>query len=122
RLNGISHWIMWEFAALFEHVGTVRDGVNTLARPRAISDRPEARPLVVSRGEIRFEGVSFAYGGTRRVVDGLSLVIRPGEKIGLVGRSGAGKSTVVNLLLRFYDVEAGRILIDRQDIATVTQD
>jgi len=122
RLNGISHWIMWEFASLFEHVGTVRDGIDTLARPLAIVDRPEAAPLVVSRGEIRFEHVRFGYGGERRVVDDLSLVIRPGEKIGLVGRSGAGKSTVVNLLLRFYDVAGGRILIDGQDIAAVTQD
>jgi ATP-binding cassette subfamily B multidrug efflux pump len=122
RLNGISHWIMWEFASLFEHVGTVRDGINTLARPRAIEDRPGATELAVSRGEIRFEHVSFGYGSARRVVDDLSLYIRPGEKIGLVGRSGAGKSTVVNLLLRFYDVEAGRIPIDGQDIAAVTQD
>ena len=122
RLNGISHWILWEFAALFEHVGTVRDGINTLARRRAVVDRPGAPPLVVSRGEIRFEHASFSYGGVRKVVDDLSLHIRPGEKIGLVGRSGAGKSTVVNLLLRFYDVEAGRILIDGQDIAAVTQD
>ena len=122
RLNGISHWILWEFAALFEHVGTVRDGINTLARRRAVTDRPGAPPLIVPRGEIRFEHVRFAYGGERQVVDDLSLHIRPGEKIGLVGRSGAGKSTVVNLLLRFYDVEAGRILIDGQDIAGVTQD
>ena len=122
RLNGISHWIMWEFAALFENIGTVQDGINTLARRRSVVDRADARPLEVSRGEIRFERVDFAYGGERKVIDDLSLVIRPGEKIGLVGRSGAGKSTVVNLLLRFYDVERGRILIDGQDIAGVTQD
>ncbi len=122
RLNGISHWIMWEFAALFENIGTVQDGINTLARRRTVVDRADARPLEVSRGEIRFEHVDFAYGGERKVIDDLSLVIRPGEKIGLVGRSGAGKSTVVNLLLRFYDVERGRILIDGQDIAGVTQD
>jgi ATP-binding cassette subfamily B multidrug efflux pump len=122
RLNGISHWIMWEFASLFEHVGTVRDGINTLARPNAVVDLPGAPPLEVSHGEIRFEHVSFSYGGARKVVDDLSLHIRPGEKIGLVGRSGAGKSTVVNLLLRFYDVEIGRILVDGQDIAGVTQD
>ena len=121
RLNGISHWVMWEFAALFEHIGTVQDGINTLARRRSVVDRPGAVPLVVDRGEIRFEQVRFAYGGKRTVVDDLSLVIRPGEKIGLVGRSGAGKSTLVNLLLRFYDVESGRILIDGQDIAGVTQ-
>jgi ATP-binding cassette subfamily B multidrug efflux pump len=126
RLNGISHWMMWEMAALFEHIGTVQDGLNTLSRHRTVLDRPDAKPLVVSRGELRFEQVGFSYGATgpeaRKVVDRLSLHIRPGEKIGLVGRSGAGKSTVVNLLLRFYDVAEGRILIDGQDIAHVTQD
>ncbi len=122
RLNGISHWIMWEMATLFEHVGTVADGIQMLSRPRAVVDTPGAQPLVVRQGEIRLEGVRFAYGGTRTVIDGLDLVIRPGEKIGLVGRSGAGKSTVVNLLLRFHDVAAGRVLIDGQDIAQVTQD
>jgi ATP-binding cassette subfamily B multidrug efflux pump len=126
RLNGMSHWIMWEMAALFEHVGTVQDGINTLARSHLVVDRPDAQALKVSRGEIRFEHLSFAYGATgpqaRRVIDNMTLVIRPGEKIGLVGRSGAGKSTIVNLLLRFYDVEQGRILIDGQDIAQVTQD
>ena len=122
RLNGISHWVMWEFASLFEHIGTVQDGINTLARPLAVTDRDGAAPLKVTRGEIRFEQVGFAYGGTTRVIDQLSLRIRPGEKIGLVGRSGAGKSTIVNLLLRFHDVESGRVLIDGQDIAAVTQD
>jgi ATP-binding cassette subfamily B multidrug efflux pump len=101
RLNGISHWIMWELASLFEHVGTVQDGINTLARRHAVVDRPGAAALEVPRGEIRFEHVRFAYGGERRVIEDLSLTIRPGEKIGLVGRSGAGKSTIVNLLLRF---------------------
>ncbi|MFT3664857.1 ABC transporter ATP-binding protein [Piscinibacter sp.] len=129
RLNGISHWIMWELASLFEHVGTVQDGINTLARPHRVVDRLGAQPLAVTRGEIRFEAVDFDYGRARdaqsaapRVIETLSLVIRPGEKIGLVGRSGAGKSTIVNLLLRFHDIEAGRILIDGQDIAGVTQD
>jgi ATP-binding cassette subfamily B multidrug efflux pump len=122
RLNGISHWVMWEMAALFEHIGTVQDGINTLSRPHAVLDAPDAKPLTVSRGDVRFERVGFAYGGTRRVIDGLSLHIRPGEKVGLVGRSGAGKSTVVNLLLRLYDVEGGRVLIDGQDISQVTQD
>jgi len=121
RLNGISHWVMWEMAALFEHIGTVQDGMNTLSRPHAVVDRPDARPLQVSRGEIRFEDVSFGYGGERMVVENLSLDIRAGEKIGLVGRSGAGKSTLINLLLRFYDIERGRVLIDGQDIAGVTQ-
>jgi len=122
RLSGMSHWVMWELASLFEHVGTVQDGLTMLARPRTLRDRPQARELQVTRGEIRFEHVDFDYGGARKVIAGLDLVIRPGEKIGLVGRSGAGKSTVVNLLLRLYDVQGGRILVDGQDIAAVTQD
>ena len=122
RLNGISHWVMWEMATLFEHVGTVQDGIATLARPRTVLDRDGAAELAVPRGEVRFEQVDFSYGGARKVIEGLNLHIRPGEKIGLVGRSGAGKSTVVNLLLRFYDVQGGRILIDGQDIAGVSQD
>jgi ATP-binding cassette subfamily B multidrug efflux pump len=122
RLNGISHWVMWEMASLFEHVGTVQDGIATLSRPQTVLDQPGAPALEVPRGEIRFEGVGFAYGGGRRVIDGLSLHIRPGEKIGLVGRSGAGKSTLVNLLLRFHDLQQGRIVIDGQDVAGVTQD
>ena len=128
RLNGISHWVMWEMASLFEHVGTVQDGITTLARPQAVVDAADAKPLVVTRGELRFDNVDFDYGaragegGKRKVIDRLSMHIRPGEKIGLVGRSGAGKSTVVNLLLRFHDVAGGRILIDGQDIAHATQD
>ncbi len=122
RLNGISHWIMWELATLFENVGTVQDGIRTFARATTVTDAPQAQPLRATRGEVRFEHVRFHYGGAKRVIDDLSLVIRPGERIGLVGRSGAGKSTVVNLLLRFYDLEAGRILIDGQDIAAVTQE
>ncbi len=122
RLNGISHWIMWEMATLFEHIGTVQDGISTLARSHAVVDAPAAPPLVITRGDIRFEHVSFAYGGARKVIDDLSLHIRPGEKIGLLGRSGAGKSTIVNLLLRFYDIDSGRILVDGQDIALATQD
>jgi ATP-binding cassette subfamily B multidrug efflux pump len=122
RLNGISHWVMWEMASLFEHIGTVQDGMATLSRARSVVDAPGAKPLEVSRGEVRFEHVRFGYSGKKTVIDDLSLVIRPGEKIGLVGRSGAGKSTVVNLLLRLYDLDGGRILIDGQDIAKVTQD
>ena len=122
RLNGISHWVMWEMAALFEHIGTVQDGITTLSKARSVVDREDAVPLAVTRGEIRFENVRFAYGGENTVIDGLDLVIRPGEKIGLVGRSGAGKSTIVNLLLRFYDTEGGRITIDGRDIARATQD
>jgi ATP-binding cassette subfamily B multidrug efflux pump len=126
RLNGISHWVMWEMASLFEQIGTVQDGINTLARSPTVLDRPGAEPLRVTRGDIRFEQVSFAYGAAASpagpVIDRLNLHIRPGEKIGLVGRSGAGKSTIVNLLLRFYDIGHGRVLIDGQDIALATQD
>jgi ATP-binding cassette subfamily B multidrug efflux pump len=121
RLNGISQWVMWELAELFEHVGTVRDGMATLTKPHAVVDRPGAKPLVVTHGEVRFDNVRFGYGSPQPVLDGLTLTIRPGEKIGLVGRSGAGKSTIVNLLLRFYDVEDGAITIDGQDIAGVSQ-
>ena len=122
RLNGISHWVMWEMATLFEHIGTVQDGMATLSRPRAVVDRADAVALKVTRGEVRFENVGFSYGNGRNVIEGLDLVIQPGEKIGLVGRSGAGKSTIVNLLLRLYDLQEGRVLIDGQDIAGVTQD
>jgi ATP-binding cassette subfamily B multidrug efflux pump len=108
-------------AELFEHIGTVQDGMNTLSRPQAVVDRPDAKPLAVPHGDIRFEQVQFAYNRGAPVIDKLDLHIRPGEKIGLVGRSGAGKSTVVNLLLRFYDLDGGRILIDGQDVAGVTQ-
>jgi len=125
RLGNMSHWIMWEFAALFENIGTVRDGLSTLSMPRTVQDAPAARPLVVSRGEVRFESVRFVYdgAGTQKpaVIDGFDLTLAPGEKVGLVGRSGAGKSTLVNLLLRFYDLTSGRILIDGQDISQVSQ-
>ena len=122
RLKGMSHWIMWEVASLFENIGTVQDGLETIAREHGLVDRPAARPLVIGQGGIAFERVRFHYGKDRGVLDDLSLAIAPGEKVGLVGPSGAGKSTVVNLLLRFYDTESGRILIDGQDIAGVTQD
>lgn len=122
RLQGMSHWIMWEMTSLFESVGTVQDGINTLSRPRAIEDAAEAKVLSVPHGEVRFEDVSFSYGQGTRVIEKLNLTVKPGEKIGLIGRSGAGKSTLVNLLLRFHDVEAGRILIDGQNISGVTQD
>jgi ATP-binding cassette subfamily B multidrug efflux pump len=121
RLNGMSHWVMWEMASLLEQVGTVRDGINTLTRPHLVTDEPDAQPLVVKQADVRFDNVLFCYGGTTPVIDRLSLHIRSGEKIGLVGRSGAGKSTLVNLLLRFYDIEQGRISIDGQDIREVTQ-
>ncbi len=122
RIRAMSNWVLWEVGSLFENIGTVQDGINTLARPHDIVDRPDATELAVPRGEIRFDAVHFHYGKEAGVIEGLDLVIRPGEKVGLVGRSGAGKSTLVNLLLRFYDPEAGRILIDGQDIAGVTQD
>jgi len=127
RMQGMSQWIIWEIATLFEDVGVVQDGIETIARERAIQDAPAATPLVVSAGAIRFEAVTFNYGkpigsADRPVLDRLTLDIAPGEKVGLVGRSGAGKSTLTNLLLRFYDLEQGRILVDGQDIAEVTQD
>ena len=129
RVSGHAHWVMWEMTTLFESVGTIQDGINTLTKPRTVVDAPDAQPLQVTQGEVRFDNVSFAYdsrgdalGKGRPVIDALQLTIRPGEKIGLIGRSGAGKSTLVNLLLRFHDVHAGRILIDGQDIAHVTQD
>ena len=123
RLQGMSHWIMWEMTSLFENIGTVQDGMKTLSRPRTVLDATDATVLQVPQGEVRFEHASFRYGdGGRRVIDDLNLTVKPGEKIGLVGRSGAGKSTLVNLLLRFHDLESGRILIDGQDIAHVTQD
>jgi ATP-binding cassette subfamily B multidrug efflux pump len=122
RLNGISHWVMWEMATLFEHIGTVQDGMATLSRARSVVDRAGAAELKVTRGELHFDDVGFSYGNGKKVIAGLTLTIQPGEKIGLVGRSGAGKSTVVNLLLRLYDIQEGRVLIDGQDIAGVTQD
>ena len=122
RLNGISHWMMWEVAMLFEHIGTIQDGITTLSKPHSVVDQPHAKALQVQQGDIRFQNVRFAYGGERTVIDGLNLHIQPGEKIGLVGRSGAGKSTIVNLLLRFYDIEGGQLLVDGQDVSRVTQD
>lgn len=121
RLIGMSHWVMWEMASLLEQVGTVRDGITTLSRAHLVTDDPHSKPLRIDHADIRFEDVVFCYGGNIPVIDHFSLHVRPGEKIGLVGRSGAGKSTIVNLLLRFYDVEQGRILIDEQDIKYVTQ-
>ena len=121
RLNGISHWVMWELASLFENIGTVRDGINMLSKRQAVVDREQAPELKVREGQIRFESVRFTYDDNRNVIHDLDLLIRPGEKVGLVGPSGAGKSTVTNLLLRLYDLRSGRILIDGQDIAQVSQ-
>ncbi|HDR8951884.1 TPA: ABC transporter ATP-binding protein [Burkholderia vietnamiensis] len=123
RLSSYSHWIMWEMTELFENVGTIQDGINTLTKVRSVRDAPDATALTVPRGEIVFDNVRFAHEEhDTPVFDGLNLTIRPGERIGLIGRSGAGKSTLVNLLLRFYDVDGGSIRIDGQDIAHVTQD
>lgn len=122
RLKGMSHWIMWEIASLFEHIGTLHDGLETIARDRDLEDSPAAAALAVDKGRIAFEKVSFHYGRRGGLLEDFSLEIAPGEKLGLVGASGAGKSTVVNLLLRFYDTEAGRVTIDGQDIAKVSQE
>ncbi|MBV7299212.1 ABC transporter ATP-binding protein/permease [Enterovibrio sp. NIFS-20-8] len=122
RINGMSKWIMWEIGSLFENIGTVVDGMGTLAKPVEVVDRLNAPALDVPNGEIRFKDVSFHYGESKGVIEKLNLTIKPGEKVGLVGRSGAGKSTLVNLLMRFHDVERGEIRIDGQNISEVTQD
>ena len=131
RIIGMSGWILWVVAGIFENIGVVQEGMETISRANQVVDSADSNALRVTKGDIRFEHVDFHYGqapagaGTARrggVIHDLSLHIRAGEKVGLVGRSGAGKSTLVNLLLRFYDLESGRILIDGQDIAAVTQD
>jgi ATP-binding cassette, subfamily B, multidrug efflux pump len=122
RLNQMSNMIMRNVSGLFEDVGLVQNGVQTISRANLVTDAPDAKPLVVTRGEIRFENVRFHYGREAGVIENFTLTVRPGEKLGLVGRSGAGKSTLVNLLLRFYDLQGGRILIDGQDVAHVTQE
>jgi len=122
RVSNMSHWIMWQMASLFESIGTVQDGIATLTRAVKVQDAPDAGALAVTRGEVVFDQVRFGYSGERQVIDGLSLTVKPGEKIGLVGHSGAGKSTLINLLLRFHDLGDGQIRIDGQDIATVTQE
>ncbi|MPZ37968.1 MAG: ATP-binding cassette domain-containing protein [Rhizobiales bacterium] len=122
QLTNMSRQIAVQITDLFEEVGIVQEGMMTIARPLQLVDPPGAKPLVVKDGGIAFENVRFGYGRETGVLDQFSLAVRPGEKIGLVGRSGAGKSTVVNLLLRFFDLEEGRILIDGQDIAKATQE
>jgi ATP-binding cassette, subfamily B, multidrug efflux pump len=127
RMQGMAHWMLWEIAALFEDFGIVRDGVETIARPHAVIDIPDAKSLIVSAGKITFANLNFNYGQAptaqgHTVIDDFNLIIKPGEKVGLVGRSGAGKSTIANLLLRFYDVGSGKILIDDQNVASVTQE
>ncbi|WP_443748311.1 ABC transporter ATP-binding protein [Asticcacaulis solisilvae] len=121
RILNMSSWVMFQVTSLFENIGTVQNGIETISRPHTVVDTAGARPLDVSKGEIRFEHIAFSYGEVAAVRD-FDLTIRPGEKIGLVGPSGAGKSTVVNLFLRLYDLSGGRILIDGQDIAAVTQE
>jgi ATP-binding cassette subfamily B multidrug efflux pump len=122
RVVTMSGWVMWTAIAIFDGIGQVQEGMRTFAVPRAVADVPHAPALVAKQGDIRFENVTFHYGKGTGVIENFSLHIAPGEKVGLVGRSGAGKSTLVNLLLRFYDVEAGRILVDGQDIARVDQE
>jgi len=122
RLHGMAHWIMWEVSALFENIGTVVDGMETLSKPLTVVDQPQAKALQVTAGAIHFDHVNFQYDDSRTVIDDLDLNIKPGEKVGLVGRSGAGKSTTVNLLLRFYDVSQGHISIDGQNIAAIKQE
>ena len=122
RLNGMSGWIMWAVSSFFRNLGVIAEGMKTIAQPIELVDRPNAPKLALSEGRITVDQVSHHYGRGAGGLDRLSLTIAPGEKVGLVGRSGAGKSTLVKLLLRFYDAEGGRILIDGQDIAQVTQD
>lgn len=122
RLYGMAQWFMWEVSSLFENIGTVHDGINTLSRPQSVTDKADAKPLQIQAGAIDFDQVRFHYGQKSGVLEDFNLNIAAGEKVGLVGRSGAGKSTLVNLLLRFYDVEGGAIRIDQQNIADVTQE
>jgi ATP-binding cassette subfamily B multidrug efflux pump len=122
RINGMSQWIMWEISSLFENIGTVQDGANTLTKPFSITDQPNAQALQVNQGSIAFNNLSFDYGEGKNVIERFNLTINSGEKIGLVGRSGAGKSTLVNLLLRFYDVSKGSLTIDGQEISQVSQE
>lgn len=122
RINGMSQWIMWEVSALFENIGTVYDGMSMMTKPHDVTDVEDASKLSAAKGHIVYDDVRFHYGKAAGVIDGLTLDIKAGEKVGLVGRSGAGKTTLMNLLLRFYDLESGRITIDGQDIAGVTQD
>jgi ATP-binding cassette, subfamily B, multidrug efflux pump len=122
QIVSMSGWVAFEVMGIFENVGTVQEGMKTISRPLTMQDKPDAKPLAVTRGEIRLENVSFSYGDGDRVLDELNLTIRPGEKIGLVGRSGVGKTTLVNLILRFFEPQEGRILIDGQDIADVREE
>ncbi|MGA8146661.1 MAG: ABC transporter ATP-binding protein [Gallionellaceae bacterium] len=122
QITNMAGWVSFEIAGIFENIGVVQDGMVTISVPHTLVDEPDARPLAVTRGEIRFDQVSFSYGAGKPVLDDIDLIVHPGERIGLVGRSGAGKSTLVNLLLRFFDIQQGRITIDGQDIRHVTQE
>jgi ATP-binding cassette, subfamily B, multidrug efflux pump len=122
QIVNIAGWVAMQVTSIFENIGVIQEGMMTIARPIMLTDRTDAPAIKVTHGEIVFEDVRFGYGRESGVIDGLNLTVRPGEKIGLIGRSGAGKSTVVNLLLRFFDLEGGRILVDGQDIAAVTQE
>ncbi|MDG6895538.1 ABC transporter ATP-binding protein [Volucribacter amazonae] len=122
RVANLSQWVMWESARLFENIGTVNDGMNTLSKPHTIVDKTNAAELKVNQGEIQFNHVSFAYDPHKPLLQDFNLTIKAGEKVGLIGRSGAGKSTIVNLLLRFYEAQAGQITIDGQDITQVKQE
>jgi len=122
RLHGMSQWIMWEMGALFENIGVLFDGMTMLSKEREVLDEPDAQDLQVTKGAIEFDNVGFQYGRDIGVIDNLTLSIKPGEKIGLVGRSGAGKTTLTNLLLRLFDVETGEIRVDGKPIRSVTQE
>lgn len=122
RLNGMSHWIIWEVSSLFENIGTTMDGIKTISQPREVMDKPDAPALPKAKGNIQFKNVSFHYGKGSGVIDHIDLNFKPGEKVGLVGRSGSGKSTLVNLLLRFYDVEDGELLVDGYNVSDVQQE
>ncbi len=122
RLTGMSHWIMWEISSLFENIGTVQDGINTISIPQTITDSDSVSDLEIGQGEIQFKDVHFAYNNDDVVFDNLNLTIAGGEKVGIVGRSGAGKSSLVNLLLRFFDIQSGKLTIDQQELRNVSQD
>ena len=122
RLNAMTGWIMWALTSFFRQLGVVAEGMQTIAQPISLVDDPLAKPLKLNKGKIEIQSLTHHYGRDSGGLDAIDLTIEPGEKIGLIGRSGAGKSTLVKLLLRFYDPESGRILMDGQDITKVTQD
>lgn len=122
RLNGMSGWIMWVTIRLFEHAGVIREGLRSIAVPQIVVDKPGAQPIKITKAAVEIENLSHHYGKGRGGLDGINLSIPAGQKVGLIGRSGAGKSSLVNLLLRFQDAEGGRILVDGQSVANVTQD